>query len=111
MPTHPRHASLGIKVASQLSAADMAAAIAQVCGSAPAPRAHKPSAVAATGASPANLKKRDPATKPQSDTSIRPAGGRAFQFSFDVSWPSLLDKRLDGRDRCLEGGDIAIDHG
>lgn len=49
-PTHTRHAPPGVKVASQLSAADMATAIAEVCRPKPAPQPRKvePVAPAAT---------------------------------------------------------------
>jgi hypothetical protein len=50
---HPRHAPPGVKVASQLSAADMAAAIAEVCRPKPAQRARTANACVPSTATPA----------------------------------------------------------
>lgn len=61
-PPHPRHARPGVKVASQLSVQDIAAAIAQVCRPAPAPRASKPPAGVTTASSPASANEIDLST-------------------------------------------------
>lgn len=59
---HPRHAPPGVKVASQLSTADMAAAIDQVCRPKPAPRAHKGAACTPSATEPIELNTPDLAT-------------------------------------------------
>lgn len=59
---HTRHAPPGVKVASQLSAADMAAAIAQVCKPPPLPRSRKAAPAVTPVASPADLNPLDLAT-------------------------------------------------
>lgn len=59
---HTRHVPPGVKVASRLSAADMAAAIAQVCTPPPLPRSRKAAPAVTPVASPADLNPLDLAT-------------------------------------------------